>query len=94
MNSLSVRDDICVWGQYAASYYVLYDTFLRLGLLGVTPMLGHSWVAMSAGWWKPGKNVCVVSERPTLYEPGPLNAVFGGRLVYADGFEVSIGPIS
>ncbi|WP_018348277.1 hypothetical protein [Longispora albida] len=74
---------VCWYGQQEAHWIAYYDVWRRLGLAGYGTVLDADldvWqvIARSAGWFWPGEDVCVVSERPV--SPG----------VFADGWTVQL----
>ncbi|PSK88928.1 hypothetical protein CLV63_12816 [Murinocardiopsis flavida] len=93
--------DLAWFGQHDAHWVARYDVVDRLGLLPISGAERYQldlWCALarSCGWWWPGEDVCVISERPTAlhYEPVPNDAHGGVRLhrdhgpavVFADGW--------
>ena len=69
---------LCWWGQHDAYWVAHYDIWQRSGLARYRPSDQRElnlWAALarSAGWWWPGRGLCVLSERPvTLHaEPAP-----------------------
>jgi Domain of unknown function (DUF6745) len=67
---------VCWYGQHDAAWVAYYDVLHRLGLASYQPddldHLGH-WTALarSCGWWWPGEDVCVVTDRPELVRTEP-----------------------
>jgi hypothetical protein len=90
-----------LWGQQDAAWIAYQDARPRLGLATFVPDAAEqlrlwSEVARSCGWWWPGREVCVVSERPELVatQPWPghdahrLHHDTGPALRFRDGWEV------
>lgn len=84
--------DLAWFGQHDSHWIARYDILARLGLLRVPTVVRHQldlWtvLARSCGWWWPGEDVCVVSERPGAVhsEPIPNDAHGGIRLHRDDG---------
>jgi hypothetical protein len=95
----------CWWGQQDAYWVAHYDIWQRSGLARYRPSDQREldlWAALarSAGWWWPGRGLCVLSERPvTLHaEPAPgshhgvlrLHRADGPALVFGDGFGICV----
>ena len=78
------------YGSHDAHWLAYYESFARGGLRAPIALRGLSWVAMAAGWWWPFRGAVVLTERPTVYEPGPSGGPKGGRLTYSDGWRVSL----
>ncbi|MEV5574035.1 DUF6745 domain-containing protein [Spirillospora sp. NPDC052269] len=86
------------YGQHSAHQVGEYDIWRRSGLLRLRPEEVEQlevWMALarSCGWWWPGDDVCVVSERPVdvRSEPAPdggrrLHSLDGPAVRYADGW--------
>ncbi|MDN3352055.1 DUF6745 domain-containing protein [Actinomadura sp. DC4] len=72
---------VCWYGQQDASWVGYYDALHRLGLATYGPdafdHLGH-WAALarSCGWWWPGEDVCVVTERPESAGTEPVRGTW------------------
>ncbi|MEU4221467.1 DUF6745 domain-containing protein [Actinoplanes sp. NPDC026623] len=71
------RFPVAWWGQQDAYWIGHYDVLRRLGLAQHGPVVNNrldDWatLARSCGWWWPGEEVCVVTERPARIEPIPL----------------------
>ena len=97
---------VCWYGQQDASWIGYYDILHRLGLARYAPdaatHLGE-WAALarSCGWWWPGEEVCVVTERPELAEVVPVPGIPGNRhgevrlrpggVRYRDGWHPRLG---
>ncbi len=54
----------CCFGQHDAPWLSYYDFLSRLGLVQADAVSGLKKVAVSAGWWWPYKNLCILTERP------------------------------
>jgi len=95
----------CWWGQHDAYWVARYDIWQRSGLARYRPSDQRElnlWAALarSAGWWWPGRGLCVLSERPvTLHaEPTPgshhgvlrLHRADGPALLFGDGFGICV----
>jgi hypothetical protein len=89
---------VCWYGQHDAAWIAYYDVLHRLGLVRFRPAehdhLGH-WAALarSCGWWWPGEEVCVVTERPELVQTEPVPGAWHeevrlrpGGVRYRDGW--------
>jgi hypothetical protein len=89
---------VCWYGQQDASWIAYYDALHRLGLGRYRPddldHLDH-WAAVtrSCGWWWPGEDQCVVTDRPGHARvqpvPGALHEevrLRPGGLRYRDGW--------
>lgn len=82
---------VCWYGPQDVSWIAHYDILRRLGLAQYPPALDRwldDWAALATGggWWWPGDEVCVLSDRPVTLTgvgpgaPGPL------RVAYSDGW--------
>ncbi|GAA2586705.1 hypothetical protein GCM10010435_76130 [Winogradskya consettensis] len=65
---------VCWYGQQDASWLAYYDTLRRLGLAAYPPRAAtrlDEWatLARSTGWWWPGEEICVLTERPAGHSP-------------------------
>lgn len=87
---------VCWYGQHDASWIAYYDVLLRLRLAAYPPSaaagLAH-WAALarSCGWWWPGEDVCVVTERSATLTTEPLpharhDEVRATHVTYRDGW--------
>ncbi|WP_211245934.1 DUF6745 domain-containing protein [Actinomadura oligospora] len=86
------------FGQHGVHQVGAYDLWRRSGLLRFRPEESEAldvWTALarSCGWWWPGDEVCVVSERPVEVraEPAPdggrrPHSLDGPAVRYADGW--------
>jgi hypothetical protein len=79
------RIPVCWYGQQEAAWVAYYDVLHRLGLARYRPDdLDHFgyWAALarSCGWWWPGEDVCIVTDRPVLVRTEPLPGTWHGEV--------------
>ena len=68
---------VCWYGQHDAAWIAYYDVLHRLGLADYRPDdLDHlgDWAALarSCGWWWPGEDICIVTDRPEHLHTEPV----------------------
>jgi hypothetical protein len=92
----------CWYGQQDAAWVGYYDALHRLGLARYQPAeLDHlgCWatLARSCGWWWPGEEVCVVTDRPELARTEPVGGTWHDEVRlrpdgvrYRDGWHPSL----
>ena len=70
------------WGSQDAHWLGYHETWLRAGLRAPLSLRGFMWAAQACGWWWPGKDTVVVTDRPAeLTET---------EVVYPDGWRVPL----
>ncbi len=85
----SLRD--CLFGSHNAHSLGFYCYFLdALDIKGCAKIQPFADLAVNCGWWMPYKDICLMSELPTVcdLQDGVLHSEVRPAIAYADGFKI------